>query len=257
MACLVQQLFRQKIGQQLDQGLLDEVLFPMLRRQKYLPYTLLLDIKLTQRWTDYGESLISTYDNRALVAHAWPYPHRSVIRSISPFTLIPLGFGDQQDVMKRQAKGKVTSQFRRSETHYRDWGTVDILNELRTLKHPRIEDHPHPYHARQYSDRMPWDPCNAYIRLVETDGDALKDIAVSCCKYRGAWCGRDDPDKRASDNDRLIRETEEKVIKQDLLFINVYLEDSLTNGVLRWGGDPSGLVFKPTLRVYCKRLIHL
>jgi hypothetical protein len=46
--CLVQQLFRQKIGKELDQGLIDEFFFPMLRSRKEYPRELLLDIRLSQ-----------------------------------------------------------------------------------------------------------------------------------------------------------------------------------------------------------------
>ena len=56
--CLVQQLFRQKIGVELDQGIVDEVLFPMLRSRKDLPREILLDIKLTRSCNDDGQSSI-------------------------------------------------------------------------------------------------------------------------------------------------------------------------------------------------------
>jgi len=55
--CLVQQLFRQKIGKELDEGIVDEVLFPMLFKQMRGPRDLLSDIKMTQRWGKNGGSI--------------------------------------------------------------------------------------------------------------------------------------------------------------------------------------------------------
>ena len=58
VSCLVQQLFRMKIGQELDQSIVDEVLFPLLRSRKHGPRELLLDIKLTQSCNEHGQSAI-------------------------------------------------------------------------------------------------------------------------------------------------------------------------------------------------------
>jgi len=45
--CIIQQLFRQKIGQTLEQGIVDDILFPLLRGSWNLPKELLLDIGVT------------------------------------------------------------------------------------------------------------------------------------------------------------------------------------------------------------------
>ncbi len=48
-SCLVQQLFRMKIGKYLDQSIVDDVLFPLLRSRKELARELLLDIIFTRK----------------------------------------------------------------------------------------------------------------------------------------------------------------------------------------------------------------
>ena len=106
--CLVQQLFRQKIGQELDQDLIDEVLFPMLRSRKDLPREILQDIKLTQSCNENGHS--------AIVGRG----KRSCHKNISPFP--------ESCLMRRQ---------RRTDM----WGSIDILNELRSLIQPQFGQH--------------------------------------------------------------------------------------------------------------------
>jgi len=132
--CLVQQLFRQKVGKELDQYLIDDVLFPMLRSRKELSRELLLDINLTHNCTDFPP----------LTGHFGPAaPHAGLTRgNISPFT------PTQEDVFidgrRRRSsmwdKGQITSSFRRKCIHIYDWGAIDILNEFRKLKHTLTED---------------------------------------------------------------------------------------------------------------------
>ena len=123
--CLVQQLFRQKIGQELDQGLVDEVLFPMLRKQKHLSRELLLDIKMTQSSNENGLSAI-----------IMPR-HLSTTQACGRFTPIR-GCPRPRPL---PPPGKTTSKFRRKMMSERDWGSIEILNELRELNHPHIGYH--------------------------------------------------------------------------------------------------------------------
>ena len=53
MACLVRQLFRLKIGKDVDPALIDDVMFPLLLTRKNQPNQLLQDIKLTRGPSDY------------------------------------------------------------------------------------------------------------------------------------------------------------------------------------------------------------
>ena len=113
--CLVQQLFRQKIGVELDQGIVDEVLFPMLRSRKDLPREILLDIKLTRSCNDEGQSSFIQVSRTG------------VIRNILPFTKL--------------RSGKNSSKRRRRSQKLSTWGSIEILNQLRDLKHPQIRYH--------------------------------------------------------------------------------------------------------------------
>ena len=124
--CLVQQLFRQKIGEELDQHIVEEVLFPMLRCKKHPSKDLLRDIKLTS-----GILIITKY---------WPTPKRHF--SVPTFTSIPEYWAYSQAY---PPVGKRTSKVRRAKIPNEDWGTIDILNELRGLNYPQIGYKPRPY----------------------------------------------------------------------------------------------------------------
>jgi len=148
MACLVQQLFRLKIGKGLDQGIVDEVLFPLLFKQKHVPKELLQDIKLAT------DTLIITDHARREARHF----------SVPTFTPIPeywtyeppghLTSGSVSWSLDKKLKGKFpfwipvgqrTSKVRRRKIRNDDWGTIDILNELRGLNYPQIGYKPRPY----------------------------------------------------------------------------------------------------------------
>jgi hypothetical protein len=124
-SCLVQQLFRQKIGQELDPRLVDEVLFPMLRSRKHPSKDLLLDIKLTQSCNGNGHSAIVQIF------------YGGTIRNTSLFGVASLSYPTTSPYMlaaKRLRYGKNTSKLRRHTSYHTSWGSVDILNELRESK---------------------------------------------------------------------------------------------------------------------------
>jgi len=241
-SCLIQQLFRLKIGVDLDQGIVDEVLFPLLRQRKHGPRDLLLDIKMTRRWDEHGDSMI-TRPGRRFPHCVGPVTRRgryTLGKNMSPFTRIPEKFsGDrgvraEQEVKERKRLGKVNSRFRREMTMRKKWGTVDILNELRELKHPVIECHPVPDGTRHIDH--PWEiypkdefPADAYIRLEEMSDSRLREIVVAGCDLCGSWSK-----SPLYSNDKMLRNKEKAIIKEDLLFVNRYLEHSLSNGGLYW-----------------------
>ena len=123
-SCLVQQLFRQKIGKDLDQNIIDEVLFPMLRLRKHLPKDLLQDIKLT------SGILVTTF-------HDGPLASKQV--DVLPFTE-KTEYWDYMEQFARHVggRGRHTSKFRRKKIGRADWGTIDVLNELRELEYPKM-----------------------------------------------------------------------------------------------------------------------
>ena len=199
MACLVQQLFRLKIGKELDQGIVDEVLFPLLFKQKHGPKELLQDIKLTQSCNEHGLSAIVGRVGR-LDRH----------KNISPFEE-PLGPHSLRlstnarwrlEHLSQRLPGKVPSQMRRLR-HMSMWGSIDILNELRSLKHPQIRDHPP---SNPEDDEWSSEFEDVYLSLQE----------------QPLW-PRVSADKIAG----------------DLNFVNDYLENALNNGKrISWGEDP-------------------
>ena len=196
--CLVQQLFRQKIGQEMDTNLFDEVLFPMLRPQKKLARDLLLDIKLTQSCNEHGLSAIVIC---RVIDHNDDVPQEDTPKNISPFE-VPLAQHNLWLPSRLQRlPGKIPSQMRRLR-HMSMWGSIDILNELRSLKHPQIRDHP-PSNPEDQDD-WPSEFEDVYLSLQE----------------QPLW----------------PRVPAEK-IADDLNFVNDYLEDALNNGKrISWGG---------------------
>ena len=132
-SCLVQQLFRQKIGQELDQSLVDEILFPMLRLRRHPSKELLQDIKLTQSFNENGHSAIvqifygGTIRNSSLFG---PDPVYGLSERGRPWA------GQPAFILaaKKLRYGKNTSRLRRQTSYHTSWGSVDILNELRESK---------------------------------------------------------------------------------------------------------------------------
>jgi hypothetical protein len=117
--CLIQQLFRQKIGLELDQDIVDVVLFPLLLKKKDLPKELLVDIKMTKSTNDHGlSSIIQIF-------------YGGDTRNSLPFTKA----GDDPASRRRIMSGKNTSKLRRQTSYHTSWGSIDILNELRELIH--------------------------------------------------------------------------------------------------------------------------
>jgi hypothetical protein len=196
--CLVQQLFRQKIGQELDQDLVDGVFFPMLRSRKDYPRELLLDIKLTQSWScnENGHSAIVI---PRVIDHAVDVPQEDIPKNISPFE-VPMGpFSLWLPSRKQRCPGKISGEMRRLR-HESLWGSINILNKLRSLKHPHIQYHPDP-------DDQDCDLCADYF-----DGVYIRLEEVGLL------------DRSASDID----------------FVNDFLEDALNTGKrLSWGGNPT------------------
>ena len=112
-----------------------------------------------------------------------------------------------------------------------NWGSVDILNELRELKHPVIECHPVPDVSRHFDLHGKHDdfPENAYIHLEETNGKQLREIVVATCDFWGSWSK-----SPLYSNDKMLHNREKAIIKEDLQFVNNYLDYSLSNGGLYW-----------------------
>jgi hypothetical protein len=139
MACLVRQLFRLKIGRDVDPALIDDVMFPLLLTQRYQPNQLLQDIKLTRGREDYvdkygrhkGSSLIllEREDTDEEDDDQVPY-----YDNIGHFTKRPISTPQDTDL------GKWTSAITMRDVSPRDWGTIDIVNKLRSLKKPHHHD---------------------------------------------------------------------------------------------------------------------
>jgi hypothetical protein len=212
MACLVQQLFRQKIGQELDSNLIDDVLFPLLRSRKQLARDLLLDIKLTQSCNEHGLSAIVIC---RVIDPNDDVPQEGVPKNISPFE-VPLAQHNLWLPSRLQRlPGKIPSQMRRLR-HMSMWGSIDILNELRSLKHPQIRDHP-PSNPEDPEDQDDWP-------------SEFEDVYLSL-QEEPLW-----PRERSEK----IAAARVAAARRRCDFVNDYLEDALNNGkCISWGGDPT------------------
>ena len=135
-SCLIQQLFRQRVGKELDQGLIDGVLFPMLLQRKHGPRELLLDIILTRKVCSSRVAVTLAARGRCLDQSAWLRLCRSppilptLTESISPFEHKLHQSSAAAELRRDKPPGKVSSSLRRRR-HMSAWGTIDILNELR------------------------------------------------------------------------------------------------------------------------------
>jgi hypothetical protein len=146
--CLVQQLFRQKIGVELDQGIVDEIFFPMLRLRKHPSKELLQDIKLTSDiliiTRQAGHFSVPTFTP---IPEYWTYsPPWHPAPSVGAYPPV----------------GQRTSKVRQEKIRNQDWGTIDILNKLRGLNYPQMGYNPRPYVIEE-----PDSFDDAYISLSE------------------------------------------------------------------------------------------
>jgi hypothetical protein len=105
-ACIIQQLFRQIVGQDVDPCLVDDVFFTMLRSRKELSRELSQDIKLVNKIM--GEGRFTVDFILPAFRPSKPYPGKRV---------------------------------RRSSVLRNEWTSIDILNGLRELKQPAIGGH--------------------------------------------------------------------------------------------------------------------
>jgi len=202
--CLVQQLFRQKIGVELDQGIVDEVLFPMLRSRKDLPREILLDIKLTRSCNDEGQSSFIHVSRTG------------VIRNILPFTKLRSGWDLTATATRAPGKRRRRSQKRPPYA----CGSIEIVNSLRDLKHPQIRYH-NPCDPQDYPNTE-FVLGHIFIRLDEEDLRWKKTRSATRIQRQGH--------RRAEIHQKQV----------DLKFVNDYLEDCLTTGKrLSWGRDPA------------------
>jgi hypothetical protein len=213
--CLIQQLFRQKIGVELDQSLFEEVLFPLLRKEKHLPRELLLDIKFTQSCKENGESAIVNFTFKHL---------EGIMKNSSPFTpILALGRLNHPIATKMLHEGKVTSKYRRNMASYRNWGSIEILNELRELNHPQIG-----YHNSQGAMVLLEYPNDPYVE--EEDLEYVY-IRLEECRHWSAYYTEEEKHKLAIDSE----------------IVNDFLQNTLVIGKrLSWGGNPK-YMFEPIL----------
>ena len=187
-SCLIQQLFRQKVGEELDQGIVDEVLFPMLRSRKHGPKELLQDIKLTSGTLTTGIHVLTGEGNRHPVGGRCNIP---------PFTPIPEYWENASPPLFREPHpplGRRASNVRRKNIRGYNWGTIDILNELRGLNYPQVGYSP-AYYDKPETPETPESPedefDDAYIRLEE-DNSLPPDYwsVAQRCRNRVAIEGR-------------------------------------------------------------------
>jgi len=217
--CLVQQLFRQKIGQELDSNLVDDVLFPLLRQRKHGPKDLLQDIKLAT------DTLIITRQARHFsvpsftpIPEYWTYSppwHVGGVSDPVSARVYPLDKKLKGKFPFWTPVGQRTSKVRRRKIRNDDWGTIDILNELRELNYPQMGYKPRPY--------------------VIEEPDSFDDAFISLSEDNSlpALLARSDVDHSR---------TNAVLIDGRSQFVNNFLDDVLlTDNRLTWSGSDGGM----------------
>jgi len=177
---------------------------------------------MTQSFNDQGQSAIIQVSREGFAKNS------------SPFT--KTGFGSAatsqgRSRQRRRNRGKNTSRKRRMFSARRSWGSIDILNELRNLKHPRIGYH---YLSNsEYQEGLPNIGLhNSFIRLEEED---KRQVSRRATRIRRQGQRRSEVQRQ----------------KITLEFVNDYLEDCLNTDWkhLSWGGNPSRS-FEPVLSTH-------
>jgi len=165
--CLVQQLFRQKIGEELDQGLVDEVLFPLLRSRKHGPRELLQDIKLT---TDILVGHINQPQVAFNIPIFTPLPKCWDYKMAGEEWWLPDSSGGDWGGENRGwvSRGRRTSKWQRKKIWPYNWGAIDILNKLRELEYPQMGYRP-TYFEEEGEECGETEYDDAYIRLREDE----------------------------------------------------------------------------------------
>ena len=121
-SCLVQQLFRQKVGGNLDPDIVDEVLFPMLRSRKHPAKELLIDIKMTS-------GVFIRLDDTGREEQRFNVPTFTQIPEYWTRRPYPLRGGRPSNVLRHYVRQNA-------------WGSIEILNELRGLNYPQMGHRP-------------------------------------------------------------------------------------------------------------------
>ena len=222
--CLMQQIFRQKIGIEMDQELFDVVMFPLLLKQRHLPIELLLDIKLTRSEGDYVDET-GWHKVKSVIAFVYEVledpDYGNVLPpdvvSISPFAFLP-------SFVRSPADGRRSSLYLRNHVHPRFWGTIDILNQLQGLKHPQTG-------RLDMLDQGDFE--NGYVWLVETTEDELEEMVWEDPKIDD-FIETSAPRKSF----RIYRQIAKEIVANDVKFVNDFLENCLLQGKRLCWGEP-------------------
>ena len=141
---------------------------------------------------------------------ASPVPN---IEYISPFT----SHGSQSE--KLRTEGKLSSSLRIRDIHPRFWGTIDIVNRYRSLKHPDVSGP-----IDELTFKMSSGLAKEWISLKEIDEQEREEMV---------W---EDPaiDNfiTANGNSRslkIYRQIEKKIIAEDARFANDFMEKAINN----------------------------
>ena len=147
-ACLIQQLFRQKIGLELDTNIVEGTLFHLLRPHKHWPKELLTDVRLSHnavaRWIKDARLIVVQFHSRGsgtsrgrlelfsrglLDAWIWhdPKPNSEPLTPSRSDIFID----GRQRYPDYRSKGMITSSHRRQCIPIYEWGGVDFMNEFR------------------------------------------------------------------------------------------------------------------------------
>jgi len=212
-ACLVQQLFRQKVGLPLDPAFIDEVIFPFLFTQKRLPCLLDQDIKLA------GSSIFVMYSEEDTDydpgngSHDGAYTVTN-IEYISPFTPCLVLLHD-----KLRNEGSWSSSSRLRDIPPRFWGTIDIMNRYRSLKHPDVSGP---------LDEMVFKigplRCKEWVSLKEIDEKEREEMV---------WEDPDIDNFISANGNRqslkIYKQIEKKIIAEDVRYANDFMEKAIDN----------------------------
>ena len=189
------------------------------------------DIKLIRPQLDYVDntgwhnerSLIVFHKNQTL---EWEPPWTGLsVDNMSPFTSVPPIISTVPSYPEVESEvdtrsvicewGKRTSNFRIKEIPPKHWGTIDIMNRLRSLTHPVVSSQLNNRRGPPHPEEEKW------IYLDETCIEDLQDMVLSYSDHPYTPTSSEIEDSLAK---------KQKIILEDVMFVNDFLNDILSSG---------------------------
>ena len=201
-ACLVTQLFRQKIGSGVDPSLIDNEIFPHLRVMKHPPKMLIQDIQLTRCALGPNDYHVGT-----------GFDHDDGLDSISAIAKNYSSWFLSGNKRPNKTQFTVLNGNDTLMDAFRNVGTIDIVNKLRAFKNPRLFNRDCAHHL-------------IIIHFEETTKEEIRSVIYNRVHPIGV---------STEDEEEANKIQEEELIQEDKVFLDKFLDKIIADKTpLRW-----------------------